>query len=255
LWRAVEARAVARQRFRAPMLDVGCGHGRFARAIFGANEAIAVGCDLLFHQLTAARNSRTYSSVALADGHRLPHRSDAFSSILTNSVLEHIPDPSNVLRELSRVLRCGGRLVVTVPSNHFHDYLTTSQRRRVSGQSDSAVTNTLDIDKQLQHYHYHMPQEWERLFQVAGLKLVDKTYYMTPAAAAAWDRMNQKYGIGQRSLFSVLVSPRLRWLGYQRFVAWVLPRLLDRRLRRYYKLELKPNETGAGLLLVAEKIS
>jgi hypothetical protein len=76
---------------------------------------------------------------------------------------------------------------------------------------------------------------------------------MAPEATAAWDRMNQRYGVGRRSLFSVLVSPRLRRLGYQRLVAWTLPHLLNRRLRPYYEMNVSPGETGAGLLLVAEK--
>ena len=76
---------------------------------------------------------------------------------------------------------------------------------------------------------------------------------MAPAATAFWDRMNQKYGVGRRSIFSILVSPRLRRLGYQRLLARLLPRLLDRRLRPYYDLDLAPGQTGAGLLLVAER--
>lgn len=253
LWRAVEARAVARQQFYAPMLDLGCGHGRFAMVIFGDNRPITNGCDLQHVQLIAARDSRAYQTLSLADGHRLPHTSSAFATVFTNSVLEHIPDPSPVLRQVARVLKAGGRLVFTVPSDRFHSFLATSRKHRATGQVGLAVAYDAAVDKQLQHYHYHTPSEWARLLQSAGLELVHEAYYMAPAATAAWDRMNQQYGIGRRSWFSVLVSPRLRRLGYQRLVAWMLPRLLDRRLRPYYEMDLVPGETGAGLLLVAQK--
>jgi SAM-dependent methyltransferase len=253
LWRAVEARAVAQQCFFAPMLDLGCGHGRFAVVIFGTHRSIAVGCDLLHYQLIAARDGGAYRTVALADGRRLPYASGTFATILANSVLEHIANPVPVLEEMARTVQIGGRLIITVPSDRFHHYLPTSRKHRATGQLGLAAAYNAAVDQQLQHYHYHTPNEWARLFQAAGLELAHEVYYMTPAATAAWDRMNQTYGIGRRSFFSILVSPRLRQLGYQRLVARLLPRLLDQRLRPYYEMDVAPGETGAGLLLVAEK--
>lgn len=253
LWRAVEARALARQRFRAPMLDFGCGHGRFAAVIFGTKRPIAAGCDLLHSQLAIARHGGAYQTLARADGHHLPYPDGTFATVFSNSVLEHIPDPAPVLSEIARGLHAGGQLVITVPSDRFHDYLATSQRHRATGQLGLASAYNAAIDQQLQHYHYHTPNGWARLFYNAGLELMHEAYYMAPAATAAWDRMNQRYGIGRRSWFSILVSPRLRRLGYQHLVTHWLPRLLDRRLRPYYDMDLGPGETGAGLLLVAAK--
>jgi SAM-dependent methyltransferase len=46
-----------------------------------------------------------------------------FDAIMCFEVLEHIPDYMAALRELSRVLKPGGRLVMTVPFNaHIHDH-------------------------------------------------------------------------------------------------------------------------------------
>ncbi len=253
LWRAVEARAVARHRFCAPMLDFGCGHGRFAAAIFGTDRPIEVGCDLLHFQLAVARDGGAYQVVARADGHHLSYPDGAFATVFSNSVLEHIPDPVPVLAEIARVLQPGGRLIITVPSDRFHDYLATSRWHRARGQLGLAAAYEAAIDQRLQHYHYHTPNEWARLFHEAGLALVGENYYMAPAVAAEWDRLNQQYGIGHRSPFSILVSPRLRRLGYQRLMARFLPRLLDRRLRPFYEMNLQPGEAGAGLLLVAER--
>jgi SAM-dependent methyltransferase len=253
LWRAVEARAVARQRFCAPMLDFGCGHGRFAVAIFGAERSITTGCDLLRFQLVIARNSGAHQTLSLADGHGLPYPSASFATAFSNSVLEHIPRPAPVLAEIARVLKPGGRFVATVPSDRFHDYLSVSRKHRAKGYVGLAAAYNAAVDQQLQHYHYHTPNEWARLFREAGMELVKETYYMAPEATAVWDRMNMKYGVGRRSFFSILVSPRLRRLGYQRLVAWALPRILERHLRPYYEMDLSPGETGAGLLLVAEK--
>jgi ubiquinone/menaquinone biosynthesis C-methylase UbiE len=253
LWRAVEARAVARQRFSAPMLDFGCGHGRFAVAIFGAEQSITAGCDLLDFQLALARDAGAHRTVSQADGHHLPYPDGYFATAFSNSVLEHIPQPAPVLAEISRVLQPGGQFIITVPSDRFHDYLEVSRKHRASGYVGLAAAYNAAVDQQLQHYHYHTPNEWARLFRETGFELLKETYYMAPAATGVWDRMNMQYGVGRRSLFSVLVSPRLRRLGYQRLVARILPRILERRLRPFYEMDLSPGETGAGLLLVAEK--
>jgi ubiquinone/menaquinone biosynthesis C-methylase UbiE len=255
LWRAVEARAVSQQHFYSPMLDLGCGHGRFAVVVFGANQSIATGCDLLHDQLIAANTGGAYRTVALGDGHHLPYASRAFATALCNSVLEHIPDPSPVLREVARVVKIGGRIIITAPSDRFHQYLPTSQKHRFAGQLGMAAAYNAAVDQQLQHYHYHTPNEWARLLKTSGLELVQETYYMAAETTAVWDRMNQRLGIGRRSAFSILVSPRLRQLGYQRLVARFMPRLLDQRLRSFYEMDVAPGETGAGLLLVAEKRS
>jgi len=255
LWRAVEARAVARQEFCALMLDLGCGDGRFAATVFDAGHAITIGCDLSYTHLITARKAGIYQTAVLADGHRLPHATGAFATVLCNSVLEHIPDPLPVLQEIARVLCVEGRLVATAPSDRFHGYLATSRKHRATGQLGLAAAYDAAVDQQLQHYHYHTPNEWARLFQAVGLELVHEAYYMAPTAAAAWDRMNRRYGIGRRSLFSVLVSPRMRRFGYQRLVARRLPRMLDRRLRPFYEMDVAPGEAGAGLLLVAKKVA
>ena len=233
LWRAVEARAVARQRFYVPLLDFGCGHGRFAAAVFGTDRPIMAGCDLLHHQLVIAHQGGAYQTLSLADGHHLPYASGTFATVFSNSVLEHIPDPKPVLSEIARVLGPDGRFITTVPSDRFHDYLAISRAHLAQGQVGLAAAYNAAIDEQLQHYHYHTPNEWARLFHHAQMELVHQVYYMPPQATALWDKMNNRYGIGRRSCFSILVSPRLRRLGYQRLLARVLPWVLDRRLRSF----------------------
>jgi SAM-dependent methyltransferase len=53
----------------------------------------------------------------LADGAQLPFPAATFDSVLCTQVLEHVPEPITVLREIARVLRPGGVALVTVPLN------------------------------------------------------------------------------------------------------------------------------------------
>ncbi|MEY2462281.1 MAG: hypothetical protein QOH64_419 [Acidimicrobiaceae bacterium] len=50
------------------------------------------------------------------DGTRLPFADGTFDRIIASEVLEHIPDDSLAMAELSRVLRPGGTIAVTVPA-------------------------------------------------------------------------------------------------------------------------------------------
>jgi hypothetical protein len=66
--------------------------------------------------------------------------------------------------------------------------------------------------------------------------------------------MNSRYGIGERrSAWNLLVSPRLRQLGYQRLLRHLIVKHLSNRWRPYYEMDVDAGETGGGLLIVAER--
>lgn len=63
-----------------------------------------------------------------ADAAAIPRSDGAFEAVICSAVLEHAQDPAAVLKELLRVLKPGGKLLITVPHIHFihgepEDYL------------------------------------------------------------------------------------------------------------------------------------
>src|ERR1700730_3764704 len=57
----------------------------------------------------------------------LPFESDSFDTVLLTDVLEHIPEPMNLMCEIARILRPGGKLILGVPFLYWlheipHDY-------------------------------------------------------------------------------------------------------------------------------------
>lgn len=249
LWRAIEAKALAALDFPAPLLDFGCGDGLFTDAVFGKQPGV-FGCDIASAELPSARDSGVYApGVQFADGHALPYRSGSFGSVYANSVIEHIPDPQNVLPELARVLRPAGLLALTVPSDQFRSLL---HGVKTAPNKQAAEAYAASVDRLLAHFHYHTADEWRVLFQAAGIQLTEVRYYVSPNAAATWDRMNSEFGIGRRSWFSLAASPRLRWLGYQGLLARQVVRRLEPRLRPLYN-ETTRNE-GAGLLVIGRRM-
>ena len=249
LWRSIEARTLATLKYPAPMLDFGCGDGLYTEAIFGKQPHI-FGNDIATGEIPSARDSGVYKhGVQFADGHGLPYKTGSFGSVYSNSVVEHIPDPQNVLPELSRVLRPGGRLILTVPSDKFRSLLhgVTS-----AANPAAAAAYAVKIDNLLAHHHYHRPDEWRQLYAAVGLKLIEARYYISPEAEQQWDLMNQQYNIGGRSLFNLLASPRLRPLGFHHLMKRVVVSRLLPELRPFYNAQVQ--DSGGGLMVVGEKI-
>jgi len=250
LWRSIEAKALSILDFPAPMLDFGCGDGMFTEAVFGKQPGI-IGCDIARAELPSARESGVYApGVQFADGHHLPYKTGGFGSVYSNSVIEHIPDPQHVLLELARILRKGGLLVLTVPSDKFHALLDGVQ---TAPTKEAAANYIRGVDKLFVHHHYHTTDEWRVLLSTVGVKLIEAHYYVAPAAEQQWDRMNREYGIGGRSLFNVLASPRLKPLGYQPAMAKMVHDRLLPKLREFYDAPVTDGN-GGGLLVVGQKL-
>ncbi len=251
LWRAVELRATASIRFHKPLLDLGCGDGLIGQILFGAPGSADAGLDPWMGQLQQAAELGVYHHTHQGFGHALPYASGYFATVFSNSVLEHIRDVEPVLREVSRVLEPQGRFVFTVPSDAFRSMLHGYQLRLSKGDTQAAEAYAATIDDQLEHYHYHTPQEWEGLLSRAGMVLLHAHYYMPPEATRFWDRMNKRYG--KSRAWRALVSPRVRPLGYQAVLRRLIVAHLGRRWRPYYQMQLEAGAQGGGLLIVAQR--
>lgn len=97
------------------VLDVACGTGALLEAVRERwPGAAGVGVDLSLEMLAIARR-RLPPAVALvaADAGRLPFADGAFDGATCTSALHHWPEPAAALAEVARVLRPGGRLVLT----------------------------------------------------------------------------------------------------------------------------------------------
>jgi len=252
LWRAVELRTAAQESYHRPLLDLGCGDGLIAGILFGPGGADA-GIDPWAEQVRKAARSGVYRWVQRADGHRLPYRSGAFATVFSNSVLEHIPDVAPVVAEAGRVLRPGGRFIFTVPSDAFHQLLFFYQSRMAAGKEASARAYAAEVDARLAHYHYHSPAGWADLLARGGMVVEKARYYIPQEVEHLWDVMNERFGIGRRSLWGMLVSPRLQGLPHQRWLARWVVRHFSRAWRDLYEMDVPAGEKGGGLLVVARR--
>jgi ubiquinone/menaquinone biosynthesis C-methylase UbiE len=97
------------------VLDVGCGTGALAQAMSrAAADVTVVGVDVTATMLRHAQAKLGHAvSIVAGDVAHLPFRSEAFDVVVSASSFHYWTDPSAGLAEVARVLRPGGRLVVT----------------------------------------------------------------------------------------------------------------------------------------------
>jgi SAM-dependent methyltransferase len=107
------------------VLDLGCGKGRHALAVywFGAAQQV-VAVDIDRHDLAVAISRKgdfpqpdpeKSCDFLRADGLQLPFADATFDVVICSEVLEHIGPYEKMLGEIHRVCKSGGRLAVSVP--------------------------------------------------------------------------------------------------------------------------------------------
>lgn len=99
------------------ILDIGCGEGTYNYRI-ALRGARVFGFDLNRDQLRRAAASHKTPSTGFfcADASALPLRPEQFDTVMSLCVFEHLPDDRQTLREMWRVLRPGGRILLTLDS-------------------------------------------------------------------------------------------------------------------------------------------
>jgi SAM-dependent methyltransferase len=96
------------------LLDAGCGTGLFsARAAHrGANvTSLDVGPNLLAEVAKKCDSERV-----VGDVQALPFPDASFDVVVSTEVIEHTPEPARAIRELVRVAKPGGTVVITTPN-------------------------------------------------------------------------------------------------------------------------------------------
>ncbi|MGI8968537.1 MAG: class I SAM-dependent methyltransferase [Chloroflexota bacterium] len=135
------------------VLDLGCAFG------FGTRYLVprygAFGHDLDATSIARARNLS--SGIVFTEGpaDHVPYPDGWFQGVLLLDVLEHVPDEGAVIAEIARVLRPGGRLILSVPNKGILAALDSlNVYRLLVGPAAPVPTDDPSWPAVRQHRHY-----------------------------------------------------------------------------------------------------
>ncbi len=241
LLRAIESRFYRHLELPGPVLDVGCGDGHFAQMTF--DHPLDVGIDPWWGPLRKAQRSGAYRLVLQGLGDRLPFPDHTFASVISNSVLEHIPDVQPVLNEISRVLKPNGRLVITMPSHYFTQNLGGAAFCNSLGLPELADRYRWLFNRIARHAHTDTAEVWAQRLAQAGFVVERWQYYFSPGALRALE-----WGHAQGLPAAVLHALTGHWI----VAPWESSlRRTEQWLRPFFHEEAPEN--GAYVLFVARK--
>ena len=98
------------------ILDVGCGNGWAAKEFLPKGKLVF---SLDISAINPAKAKKLYPSEnhfgIAADSFHLPFYNNSFDCVIGSEIIEHVGEPSNFVKELFRVIKKGGRLIISTP--------------------------------------------------------------------------------------------------------------------------------------------
>jgi ubiquinone/menaquinone biosynthesis C-methylase UbiE len=140
-------------------LDAACGTGRHAARLAAAGHR-TVGIDRSEAMLAVAHDKAPLVDWRIGELEALPFDDGSFDIVVCSLALSHLADPSAAIAELARVLRTGGRLVVSDAHPIFVTLLCQAFFPTATGLA--YVRN-----------HRHLHSTYLSRFRASGLQLLD----------------------------------------------------------------------------------
>lgn len=177
------------------VLDCGCGRGFYLRLIRELYSSELTGIDPDKDTLAIARSKLKDKNIKLlhASANELPFSNNVFDKILFSEVLEHIPNDSQALKEIWRVLRPGGVLALTVP-NARYPFLWDPINRTLESLFDTRIRTGILAGIWTDHQRLYKLEDILALAEQSGFAVEEirhLTYYCFPFSH------NLLYGVGK----------------------------------------------------------
>lgn len=97
------------------VLDIGCGNGNFVIDELQHKILYAIGID---KTREATRKNTCLNKIDIGDAEHLPYHNNSFDLVIALWVLEHLENPMEVFKEISRVLRPNGIFAFVTPNKN-----------------------------------------------------------------------------------------------------------------------------------------
>jgi ubiquinone/menaquinone biosynthesis C-methylase UbiE len=159
------------------VLDLACGPG-FVALEFAKHAREVVGVDLTAEMLKKARGLARREGITnvtfrRADVNRLPFPDGSFDVVVTRASFHHFPAPGRVLKEMARVMKRNGRMLI-------------SDNTSKDDPEKSRLQNRLEKLRDPSHVEMLPLKKWRKLFKEAGLRVVKEKRLVQSRHAADW---------------------------------------------------------------------
>lgn len=224
VWRAGQQRRLkmilhaAGVRLHGRTLENGCGVGMYVEQLANLGADVT-GLEYEFERAADALSRA--SKIINAAGEFLPLPASTFDLILSHEVLEHVQDDAQAVREMVRVLKPGGRIVLFVPNRGY-----PFETHGVYWRGRYRFGNILFInylprawrDRLAPHVRVYSRRNLSRLFDDLPVRFVERAIIF-----GAYDNLIARFGaIGKvlRTALQFLEKTPLQVLGLSHF--WVI---------------------------------
>lgn len=97
------------------ILDIGCGSGKISKELLKKGYQV-IGLDFSEEAIKKAQGQGVVAKRANLD-EGIPETSDTYDIVWAGDIVEHVFDPIGLLKESARVLKPGGTILITIPSD------------------------------------------------------------------------------------------------------------------------------------------
>lgn len=170
IWRNHEIKAYSGLSLKRPVLDLGCGDGRFTKLLFA--EPLDIGLDISAFSIKQAKNRNWHKKYIVAPADKTTLEDQSINSIFSNSVFEHITNLEEVIKEAGRVLKSGGDFVFTVHAPDSKSFFVSKLLRILCLEYLAKRYDTFFI-KMLQLNTLWNRTKWKKILEDNGFRVLD----------------------------------------------------------------------------------
>lgn len=206
--------------YEAKILDFGCGDGFFTSvSLLGFEHQIDIGLETDSFRAVKARESRVYKEVLVYDGDKIPLNNNSISTVISNSVMEHLLDVERSVSEIYRILKPKGVFYVSV--------MVDSYERNLLGKIFLGNIYLKWMRKRAYHENLLSKDQWEDLFQKNGFKVKVNYAYLDGQSTKLLDLLQYL------SIPGILAINKLPFLGRFNFklMRFIFEGIIKRRIK------------------------